>query len=228
MKKNKAIISFLIAVLSITLIVLTCIYFLNNAGKVNQGNFRVNDAVLESYIQIEEKQEENVTELSSIVMNVSQINKLSLLIVNNSDISNIYIDNISTTVPEKMGQLYIKQEGQENTIDCFDKDGKYDLTKQDKDGQYFIELNIINKDCLQNVNVPSETKVIKYDGTILELLNRKITEFNFDISFNLNIVEESGKLNICKINLNMPEEQLITNGVSITRLDNSEFLFTVK
>lgn len=223
MEKKKAILILLIAILSISLVVFICIYFLDNTGRINQGNFRINDAILESYIQVEEKQEESVTELSNIVMNVSQENKLSLLIVNNSNISSMYIDNISTIGPEKIGELYIKQEGQENSIDCFTKDGKYDLIKQEKDGQTFIELKITNKNCLQDVNVPSETKVIKYDGTILELLNRKITEFKFKISFNLNIVEENGKINTCKISLDMPEEQLITNGASVTRLDTAIF-----
>lgn len=228
MKKKKAIITLLVAILSIALIILVCIYFLDNTGKVNQGNFRINDAVLESYITVEETQEDNVTELSNIVMNITQENKLSLLIANNSNISSMYIDNISTTAPEKLGELKIKQEGKEDSIDCFNKEGKYDLNVQKKDEQYFVELKIINNNCLQNVNVPSETKVIKYDGTILDLLNRKIEEFKFSITFNLNIVEESGKLNTCKISLDMPEDTLITNGASVTRLDNANLLFTVK
>ena len=161
-------------------------------------------------------------------MNITQENKLSLLIANNSNISSMYIDNISTTAPEKLGELKIKQEGKEDSIDCFNKEGKYDLNVQKKDEQYFVELKITNNNCLQNVNVPSETKVIKYDGTILDLLNRKIEEFKFSITFNLNIVEESGKLNTCKISLDMPEDTLITNGASVTRLDNANLLFTVK
>ena len=167
MKKKKAIITLLVTILSIALIILVCIYFLDNTGKVNQGNFRINDAVLESYITVEETQEDNVTELSNIVMNITQENKLSLLIANNSNISSMYIDNISTTAPEKLGELKIKQEGKEDCIDCFNKEGKYDLNLQEKDEQYFVELKITNNNCLQNVNVPSETKVIKYDGTVL-------------------------------------------------------------
>lgn len=228
MKKKKAIITLLVTILSIALIILVCIYFLDNTGKVNQGNFRINDAVLESYITAQETQEDNVTELSNIVMNITQENKLSLLIANNSNISSMYIDNISTTAPEKLGELKIKQEGKEDSIDCFNKEGKYDLNVQKKDEQYFVELKITNNNCLQNVNVPSETKVIKYDGTILDLLNRKIEEFKFSITFNLNIVEENGKLNTCKISLDMPEDSLITNGASVTRLDNANLLFTVK
>ncbi|MDD3303389.1 MAG: hypothetical protein PHP54_00535 [Clostridia bacterium] len=228
MEKKKPMMIFIVAVLSIALIALISIYFLNNTGKINQGNFRINDAVLESYITIEEKQEDTVTELSHIVMNLSQENKLSFLITKNVAISDIYIDKLSVNKPEKLGKLYINQNNKEESIDCFDKEGKYNITAQEKDNQYLVELKIVNQNCMQDVNVPNETKVLKYDGTLLELLNRKISDFTFHLSFNLNIVEENGKLNICKVALDMPSEELITNGVSIIRLDTAKLVFSVK
>ena len=56
----------------------------------------------------------------------------------------------------------------------------------------------------------------------------KISDFVFDLSFDFNIIDTTGKKNTCKVKLNMPSQDLITDGISIIRQDLSDYNFKVK
>ena len=102
MKKNNVFLAIIIAAISIALVVLISTVVLDNSSKINEGNFRVNDAVINSTVDIKKKQKETeIAELSNMVFDISQENKLSLLITKDEKINNAYIDNIRYTAPIK-------------------------------------------------------------------------------------------------------------------------------
>ena len=90
MKKNNVFLAIIIAAISIALVVLISTVVLDNSSKINEGNFRINDAVVNSTVDIKEKQEETeIAELSNMVFDISQENKLSLLITKDEKINKI-------------------------------------------------------------------------------------------------------------------------------------------
>ena len=229
MKKNNVFLAIIIAAISIALVVLISTVVLDNSSKINEGNFRINDAVINSTVDIKEKQEETeIAELSNMVFDISQENKLSLLITKKKKINNAYIDNISFTAPIKKGNMYLTQSNFEDKFSLDNEEQVINIYPSEKDDQYYVELNIINENCVVDAKLPNETKLVKFDGTILELLNMKISDFVFDLSFDFNIIDTTGKKNTCKVKLNMPSQDLITDGISIIRQDLSDYNFKVK
>ena len=225
MKKNTS--TFIVIVISLAIVVLIGMFLLNTTGKINQGNFRITDAVVESRVDIKQKQEEQVQELSNLLLDISQVNKLSLLITKNMDIKEANITNIKYSTPLKVGNMYIGQNGKDKVYNI-NKDTVINIYPEEKDEQYFIDLKIVNENCLTDVNVPSQTNVVTFDGTILELLNQKYEAYIFDVSFDLNIYDVVGNKNTCKIKLKLPDEEMYNNGISIKREDLSKYLFRVK
>ena len=51
-KNNKALLIILIIIVSIAIIALTFYILLNNKGKINQGTFRTNDALITSLVTV--------------------------------------------------------------------------------------------------------------------------------------------------------------------------------
>ena len=94
--------------------------------------------------------------------------------------------------------------------------------------QYSIDLNLVNENCLTDVNVPSNTNIVTFDGTILELLNQKYEDYKFTIKFDLNLYDIAGNKNVCKIKLKLPDEEMYVNGISIKRDDLSNYVFKLK
>lgn len=230
MNKSNFFITIIIILSCVLIISLVLFFTLNSNGKINQGAFRVNDAVLKSYVSIEEKQDENevIEELSNMVLDISQNNNLQIYIQKNLEASRITIDKISTTYPKKMGDLVFYQSGNENKVNLTEKSEEYDLNLIEQEEQYYLDLNIDNINCLKDMNVPSVTKVVRFDGTILENLNTKIDDYTYKISFNLNIYDETGKKNVCKVSLDLPNSDLINSGTTIIRQDTSKYVFSVK
>ena len=157
-------------------------------------------------------------------MDISQVNKLSLIIANNISIKEANITNIKIDKPIKQGNIYIEQEGKDKIYDITNNTVVNIYPNENKD-QYSIELNIVNENCLTDVNVPSQTNVVTFDGTILELLNQKYEDYVFCISFDLNIYDIVGNKNTCKIKLKLPDEEMYVNGISIKRDDLSNYTF---
>lgn len=229
MKKKRTILTLLIVLVSIALVVGICVYLLDTSGKINQGNFRINDAVVKSVIETTEKEQaegENV--ISNIVFDISQKNTLSLLIAKNVKMNHMYLNNFQLEKPNKSNQFYLSQASFDEKITTFDQNTVVNIYPTEKEEQYYVELNINNDNCVQEVNVPSETKLVKFDGTILELLNIRVTDLMFRLSFDLNIVDETGKKNVCPISLAMPTEGIVTNGIDVIRQDLSNYRFKIQ
>lgn len=227
MEKKKMIKVLIVLIISITIVMLVTTFLLNTTGKINQGNFRVNDAVIESNLDIVQKQEEQLQELSNMSLDISQINTLSLLLTNNIGIKEANISNIKIDSPVKQGQMYIEQAGKDEVYDITN-DTVINIYPEEKNEQYSIDLNIVNENCLIDVNVPSQTNVVTFDGTILELLNQEYRDFVFNISFDLNIFDVAGNKNTCKIKLELPDEKMYIDGISIKRDDLSKYIFKLK
>jgi len=227
MEKGKIIKVLIVLIVSIAIVMLVTTFLLDTTGKINQGNFRVNDAVIESKLDIVQKQDGELQELSNMLLDISQTNKLSLLVANNIEIKEANITNIKIETPVKLGSMYIEQSGQDKMYNL-NNESVVNIYPEQKDNQYSIDLNIVNENCLTDVNVPSNTNVVTFDGTILELLNQKYEDFVFEISFNLNIYDIAGNKNTCKIKLKLPDEEMYVNGISIKREELSDYIFRLK
>jgi hypothetical protein len=227
MKKSKNLLVFLIVVISIIIITVVSYIVFDNRGKINQGNFRVSDAVLKSEVEVTENKTSGTADsISSILFNLSQKNTLSLLIANQSKASKIYLDNIYLKAPIKKGSMYIYQTGTD--IEDITSQDKIDMYPVEKDGQYLIEISMDNIDFFKDASLPQDTKSATFDGTILNLLGIRISDIKFEVSFNLNILDENSKLSTCKIKLKLPENELLINGISINRKDAGDYSFSVK
>ena len=90
-------------------------------------------------------------------------------------------------------------------------------------GNMYISQNFI-----QNASLPSDLKFATFDGTLLRDLSISEQDVTFKVKFDLNIIDESGKLNTCNFSLDFPKNGLVDNGISITREDFANFVFTVK
>lgn len=227
MEKKNVIKLIVIIGISIFIVMVISKYLFDNTGIINQGNFRVNDLVVESSLDIVQDQEDNVSELSNMVLDISQNNTLKLLIAKNIQIESANISNIKLTSPVKVGNMSINQTGYELVSDI-NEDTIINIYPEEKLDQSYIELNVNNNNCITNVSVPSQTNVVKFDGTILNLLNQNIDELKFDLSFDLNIYDSDGVKNTCKFNLKVPDNTLKDNGISFNRMSVSDYIFKVK
>lgn len=246
-KRNKSFLNFLILILSLAIVVLLCMFLLDTTGRINQGSFRVNDLVVFSVATVQDtssqnsdsegKTETDTTEttketigsLADLKLDVSQENEVSFLIAKSEgvDVNEIYIDNVSLKFPLLTENMYIYQD-EKSKIDLKTEKIRLDLNKEEKDGQYLIKFNIDNINCIKEAVIPDDKASITFDGTIFNVLNTKISDISFEIQFNLNILDSTGKLNICKVKLNLPNELLITKGVSIIKEDVRSFPFRIK
>ena len=84
MDKKKIILIILMIFISIVLVASVGIYLLDTSGKINQGSFRINDLIVESRLNVVEKDSQEVKDLSSLIFDISQSNKITMLIANNS------------------------------------------------------------------------------------------------------------------------------------------------
>ncbi len=226
MKKNRFI-PFLIVILSVALLVIVYMFVFNPAGKINEGTFRVNDVVIKSVINVAEiENQETPKSISDIKFNTSQNNEITLLIAKGNEAKNIYIDNIKVKSSSNVGEIKVS-EGEKELVSLSQTD-KVNIYPIEENGQYLVKLNIDNIDFLKNANVPSDSESVTFDGTMLKLMNIKISDIKLEVKFNLNIVDNTGKINICKFNFNIPEEDLITNGISVTRKDSGNYKFYIK
>lgn len=234
-KKTSLFILLFTIIVAVILLYFVYVHLFNNKGKINQGNFKVNDLVIKSIADVqdtglpENQETSDVKDLSNITINVSQSNNILLQVANigNVDVDSIFLDNISYTVPIKLGNIICYQQ---------DQDQKYDLSKDvnnipirlvtTSDGQYLINLNIDNQEMIKNQQVPKETTSLTYDGTIFKTFQISYENIKFNVKFDLNIKEKSGKIDKCTFNFELPNEDLIDKGISITRekIDNYNFV----
>ncbi len=229
MKKSKAMSIIIIIVISLLLIYLLSNILLNTKGSVNQGNFRVNDFVIRSSLDVEEitSQEQTNNGFESMTLNLSQRNNFSFLVAKQIGISDIYIDNISISNPINKGEVILYQNGEEDELIPLDSE-KVTIYPEEKEGQILINFNVDNVDFLKDVKLPDGTNSVTFDGSMLKLLDIKLSDLQIDVNFNINIIDETGKLNVCKISLKVPEEELINSGVSIKRQNLENYKFSIE
>jgi hypothetical protein len=224
-------------------------FLLDTTGKINQGYFRVNDFVISSTVSVEDKeitetptadntteqsntteQKESISNLSDLKLTATQTNEILMLIAKSNGITakEIYIDNIKTDYPKLTENMYIYQ-NKENKIDLKTEKIKLNLITEDQDGQYRIKFNIDNLNFIKDAVIPNtEVSTVKFDGTILNILNVNSSDVMFKITFDLNIIDSENKLNTCKVTLNLPSKLMVTNGVSIINEDVGKFPFMMK
>ena len=78
------------------------------------------------------------------------------------------------------------------------------------------------------VEVPEETKELRHDGTILNIAKMSVSDIKFKVKYDLVIVQNNNRINICKVEIEMPNEKIATNGFFVQRLDSSNYNFKVK
>ncbi len=137
------------------------------------------------------------------------------------------MDNISFTKPNMQGDIAFYQNNEKDERISLDEK-KVKLLPEEKDGQIFISLNLDNLEFMKDVKIPDGTNAITFDGTMLKVLDVKFSDLSMKFKFNLNIVDETGKLSVCKVSLKFPEEDLINNGISITRKDTKDYVFSIE
>jgi len=59
------------------------------------------------------------------------------------------------------------------------------------------------------------------------MLDVRVSQLQFNVSFDLVIKDETGKTVKTSMSLNMPTDETLTTGMSILRQDVSKFIFTV-
>src|SRR5574344_943409 len=228
-RNNKAMLTFLIVIVSVAIVACFFYILLDNTGKINQGVFRTNDAIITSLVTVQEKQEnKEQSMISDLLLDLSQQNTLSMLITKDSTIKEMYIDNIKYNLPSKIGTMYITQPNREEKYELNDDLKKVNIYSEDEGNQYLVEIQVNNVDFAKDVKVPEDTKLVKFDGTLIGLTGMDVKDLMFNISFNLNIIDQNDKLNVCKINMSLPGYELANSGIGITRENLSKYVFSVK
>lgn len=235
-RKNKFLLG-VIAILSIAIAVVLSMYLLDTTGKVNQGSFRVNDILTYSYAQIDEvdiygnkvSEEIAVSDAGAKNFNISQNNNITIYIAKDDKITakDIYIDNISVNYPKLTENMFLYIDS-ENKINLKEKDISINIDKKEVDSQYVVKINFDNSNIIKTANLLKDRTEIKFDGSVFSLLNIKVSDIQFKLSFDINILDTNNKKNICTVKLTLPNELLITNGISIIKEDPNNFPFKVK
>jgi len=228
MDKLKGFLTIVIAVTSIVLIVFIANKLLDTTGKVNQGNFRISDLIIESNAKVVEVQDKEleITNLSSLVFDISQTNKISILIEKNVKASKIYIENIKVTDPELKGKMTISQKDYEKYEITSDLN-RIELKIVENNDKYIVDFILNNDNVIMDKSVDDTITEIQYDGKIFESLGIGIESLVFEISFDLCIEDEVGNIVVTNMKLKMPTDELLSSGMSILRQDVSKYIFTI-
>mgnify|MGYP004505605977 FL=1 len=230
-KSNKALLIIFVIIVSILIMALVFYLLLNNKGRINQGTFRTNDVLITSLVTVEEKQEnKEQSTISDLILDLSQKNVLSLLIPKESEIKEIYIDNIKVKLPTKKGKMYITQPNSNEKTELLDdmKNKKVEIYTSEKENQYLVEIEIDNLNFAKDVKVPENTKIVKFDGTLISLTGMNVEDLMFEISFNLNIINNKDKMSVCDINLKLPGYELANAGIEVKRENLNDYIFYLK
>lgn len=231
MKRNNLLLKFFIIIVAVLLVIFVCMYILDNTGTINQGVYRVNDAIIKSSLVVEEKnnvnESKNITSLTDITLDAYQENVLSMLLVSDVRPSRVYIDEIEVK-EARVGDVTIYNNSDEELFSNNVTVEGVNITPKEQEGQYLLEIKINNMNVINNAKIPEGVDKIIYDGRLLQTLGVDFTDLKFKIKFNINILDSNGKLNVCKKELTLPNDDLITNGVSILRDDTSNYIFSVK
>lgn len=225
--RAKAFIIILIAILSVTITVVVASKMLDATGKVNQGNYRISDLVIESCATVKEVQGQDVEvkNLTDYVYDITQTNEVSILIEANTDAKSIEIQNIKVSDPLLKGNMTIGQSGKE----------QYDITpeltnininvEKREDEKYIVDL-LIDNNVLTGQKVPEDATEVQYDAKMFKLLGVNTDELKFNVSFDLVITDNVGKKVKTSLELSMPTDETFEKGMSILKQDASKYIFT--
>ena len=168
--------------------------------------------------------------ISDLLLDLSQKNVLSLLIPKESEIKEMYIDNIKVKLPNKMGEMYITQPDRNEKTKLSEnmKNQRVDIYSSEKENQYLVEIEIDNMNFAKDVKVPENTKIVKFDGTLISLTGMNIDDLKIELSFDLNIMDSSDKLSACSISLKLPGYELATAGIGVKRENLNDYVFYLK
>jgi len=209
-----------IAISIICLIVVINLVFKEDT--VNEGKFRVSDVILTSSAELTNRTEKN----GVWSIDLSQKNKLSLLITaaTGAEIDKIYLSDITVN----KGNVVFSQLNNESkiTLSSSSQDLAVEYTLDDNN-QMLLEFIALNESILKDWVVPDTTKQIVYDGRVVTTAGMSLKDIQFKLKFKLNIVETTGKTNTMKVELKLPNEELVTNGADVRRMSLSEFKFKV-
>lgn len=221
MDKKKIFWMLITLVISVILLVVV-INLVFKKDTVNEGKFRVSDVILTSSAELTNKTEKN----GVWSIDLSQRNKLSMLVTaaTGVQIDKIYLSDITVN----RGNIVFSQLDNESkkTLSSSSQDLAVEYTL-DENNQMLLEFVALNENILKDWTVPENTKQIVYDGRIVETAGIKLQDIQFKLKFKLNIVESTGKTNTMKVELKLPNEELVTNGADVRRLALSDFKFKV-
>lgn len=230
MKKSKFFLGILIISVSVLLVVFTFMYILDNNGKLNQGTFRVNDVMIKSSLDVYETQEikdDEIKDLTDIRLSANQENTLSILVVSTVKPVKAYVDNVKISKASTGDVAIYSKDDTEIYSDNINVES-CDIDITEKEDQYLLEIKINNMNLIEDMQVPDSVNEVIYDGRMLNTFGIKLSDIKFNIEFNINILDENNKLNTCKVKLTLPNDDIITNGVSVVRQPVTDYIFSVK
>ena len=228
--KNSRFLTLLVVVLVIALVITVVSLIMDRNGKFNAGNYRMQDVVVTSTVNVKDNSDvnKNLESLSDIKLSLSQNNKISFLTTKDDNISEIYIDNISVKNPEKVGEFYISVINNDTKELVSNIKDKIKITPNVQENGNYIEVDINNEFFEKELSIPENLKSVKFDGTILPKYSIDLKSLMFDVSFDLNILQKDGKINTCNVKLTLPNQDLMLVGTSITRKNLADFTFKIK
>ena len=240
-KRKRIFIYIIIAIVSAIAVYFLTTYLLTITKVINQGNFRINDFVVTSKVDVTEvenvdiygeNKKENVeieNELENskdFILNVSQRNKFDILIPKRDDIKieRAFLSDVE--IINSKSEIYLKSGDDENKIS--EEKKEYDLLIGEEDNQYTLIFHLINKNVIENSKVPDDVKTIIYDGTIFKTLGYDTSNLNYKFKATLNIVDSLGKTSYCNILIDLPKDGLGENGIVIERENLEEYTLKLK
>lgn len=224
MSKNK----FFTAVITIgisAIILLVIMHFTFN-NKINQGNFRVSDAILSSVVELEDKSD--IT--NEWKYDISQTNKISMLVqtIGDATVKEVYLDDIKIESKNDV-HIYIEQHKYDVSYRYENlKNKKINIyAEQTKQGDYLVEFDVQNEDVISDFIIPSDIKEIRHDGTMLNIAKIPVSNIKFKIKYDLILVQDNNKVNTCKVEVELPDEKIASDGFFVKRLDSTSYTFKV-
>ena len=126
--------------------------------------------------------------------------------------------------------MYITQPNSNEKTELLDdmKNKKVEIYTSEKENQYLVEIEIDNLNFAKDVKVPENTKIVKFDGTLISLTGMNVEDLMFEISFNLNIINNKDKMSVCDINLKLPGYELANAGIEVKRENLNDYIFYLK
>ncbi len=254
-KRKRIFIYGVIALLSVVFIYMLTTYILTLANVINEGNFRINDFVITSKVdvyEIEQKIDEmpnedamqegseneaedskldensiqsDISNEVKLNFNISQENIFSILVPVSENATITKAYLSNMKIKGTIRDILIKGLNSEPTK--IDKN-RFDIDIQNVDNQYLIEFSLLNNNIIENATVPEGVDSVIYDGTILKMLNYDTNLLKYEFSARLNLEDSTGKTSVCSFSIPLPRGRLGENGIVIERQDVNKYNLKLK